>query len=288
MKKISIVILNYINYKDTIERIESIFEMNYRYEGIVVVDNNSENESVKILNKKYKDNKKIIIVKARHNYGFAKGNNIGICIARRKFHTDFVFVVNNDTVFVKKDYFKRLLECYSDGIGVLGSEIHLKGNIIQKERFYDISVWGTLYNLLDLYLKKLDKTSWLLLFPENKCKKKVRVLHGCAVLFTPDFFKYYDGFYEKTFLYAEELILYLMCKKYGLRQLYVHDTYIYHKEDQSSQASFQNVPEIIWHYRIQSYKFLLWWTVKDKVNEILSYMKNTKRYGIVYGSTAKL
>ena len=79
MKKISIVILNYINYKDTIECIESIFEMNYRYEGIVVVDNNSENESVKILNKKYKDNKKIIIVKARHNYGFAKGNNIGIC-----------------------------------------------------------------------------------------------------------------------------------------------------------------------------------------------------------------
>ena len=105
MKKISIVILNYINYKDTIECIESIFEMNYRYEGIVVVDNNSENESVKILNKKYKDNKKIIIVKARHNYGFAKGNNIGICIARRKFHTDFVFVVNNDTVFVKKGLF---------------------------------------------------------------------------------------------------------------------------------------------------------------------------------------
>ena len=53
-----------------------------------------------------------------------------------------------------QEYFKRLLECYSDGIGVLGSEIHLKGNIIQKERFYDISVWGTLYNLLGFIFKE--------------------------------------------------------------------------------------------------------------------------------------
>ena len=31
-----------------------------------------------------------------------------------------------------------------------------------------------------------------------------------------------------------------MCKKYSLRQIYVHDTFIYHKVNQSSEMSFHN------------------------------------------------
>ena len=35
------------------------------------------------------------------------------------------------------------------------------------------------------------------------------LLHGCCLVFSSDFFKVYDGFWEGTFLYAEEEILLL-------------------------------------------------------------------------------
>ena len=43
MNKISIVVLNYLNYVDTIECVDSILEMKYKFEGIIIVDNNSKN-----------------------------------------------------------------------------------------------------------------------------------------------------------------------------------------------------------------------------------------------------
>lgn len=267
MEKISIVILNYLNYWDTIDCVESIFEMGCAVKGIVIVDNHSENESFAVLKRKYQDCKNIAVVQSGRNYGFAKGNNIGISIARRKFNTDFVFVVNNDTLFQQKNYFDELLNSYKSGVGVIGSEIHLKGNIVQREVWYDISLKGNIRQLLHMYLIRFGKGFWSFLLPKVREKHMVQALHGCALLFTPDFFKYYNGFYDKTFLYSEEPILYLMCKKHGLRQVYVPSAYIYHKEDQSSEISFQNSPDVMMSYQCQSYKYFVWWIIKEKIGE---------------------
>lgn len=288
MKKISIVILNYLNYWDTIECIDSILDMGYEFEGIVVVDNNSKNESCRILKRRYEGNEKIAMVRAGKNYGFAKGNNIGISVARKKFHTDFVLAVNNDVVFKQKDYLQRLLRHYEHGIGMIGSEIHLKGNAVQKENIYDISLQGAFKLLFDLTLRKIDENIWSFLKYDVEERKLVKVLHGCAILFTPDFFKYYAGFYERTFLYAEEPILYLMCKRRGLLQLYARDAYIYHKEDQSSEASFKNNEEIMEKYRRQSYKHLIYWIAKDKLIDAVRSIRGIKDGKVVYKSALRV
>ncbi|MFG6346905.1 MAG: glycosyltransferase [Lachnospiraceae bacterium] len=267
MKKLSIVILNYLNYKDTIECVESVFEMGYDLEGIVIVDNHSSNNSYAVLKKKYKDYRNILVIQTGRNYGFAKGNNIGIMIARKRFKTDFVFVVNNDTIFKQKNYFEELLDKYESGVGVIGSKIYLKDGHIQEKEGYDISVKGSLNNLLQMYLVKYGKDLWSFVLPQTRHANMADVLHGCALLFTPDFFEHYNGFYDKTFLYSEEPILYLMCKKYKLKQLYVDSAYIYHKEDQSSEMSFQNKSEVMISYQAQSYKYLVWWIIKDKISD---------------------
>lgn len=286
MNKVSIVILNYLNYLDTIECVESIFKMNYELEGIVIVDNHSHNESFKILSRKYKKYNKIVVVKTGSNYGFAKGNNIGIAIARQRFHTDFVLVVNNDTIFEQKDYLEKLLNHYEYGVGMIGSAIHLKGNVVQKEEVYDISFQGTFRRFVKLNLKKVQKDIWCFLIQNVKEKKEVKFLHGCIILFTPDFFKHYNGFYKRTFLYAEEPILYLMCKKYKLWQVYVHDIYIYHKEDQSSKMSFKNDFNTMEEYRRQSYIFLIWWIIKDNVYQRIRGLLRLQNRE-VYKSTAE-
>ena len=193
-------------------------------------------------------------------------------------------VINNDVLFKEKDYFSKLLNHYTYGIGMIGSEIHIKKDEVQEEILYDILLKGTFKFLFNMYLEKNGKDIWSFLVPPVKEKKMVKVLHGSAILFTPDFFKYYKGFYDRTFLYSEEPILYLMCKKYGLRQMYVTDTYIYHKEDRSSELSFQNNLDAVNNYLRQSYKFLVWWIIKDKFNGIIKQLIGISNNDIIYES----
>lgn len=271
MDKLAIVVLNYLNYKDTIECVDSILKMKYRIQGVVIVDNASDNKSYCRLHREYRHNNKIIVVRTRKNMGFAKGNNVGIHIARQRLQAEFVFVVNNDTIFRDEDFFDKMLGQYSTGIGVMGPEIHLKGNKIQDRFLVNLNMKDALKIYIREFLAYRNKEIWQkVLFPTITWGNKKEVLHGCALLFTPDFFEKYPGFYPKTFLYNEEGILYLMCKASGLEQKYVSNTYIYHKEDQSSEQSFHNDSQIMRSYRLQSYKYLLWWIwkvniVKDKV-----------------------
>lgn len=269
MKKVGIVLLNYLNYKDTIECVNSIYNMEYDITGIVIVDNGSGNDSFKILHRLYRDDKKVIVVKAKKNLGFAKGNNIGIRIARSRLHSDFVFAVNNDVVFTEKDFFIKLLESYEPGTGVIGPEIHLRNDIVQNKFSAYITLREALLLYLKFYLEYREKTIWLKAFPPLEPGKRVPMLHGCALLFTPDFFKYYEGFYPRTFLYNEEAILYIMCKEKNLKQRYTDRTCIYHKEDQSSALSFNNENKTMNRYQLKSYKYLVWWILKDRIQDLL-------------------
>ncbi len=275
MEKISIVLLNYLNYADTLECVNSILEMEYELAGIVIVDNHSNNESFQKLYKKYAQSDKIIVVRTGKNYGFAKGNNIGIRIARERFGSDFIFVANNDILFMKQDYFDKLLENYTDGVGVIGSEIRTRGNRVQRRFSIPITVRENLVLYKRDFFIKHTKGSWVSL--PSRPGPRVTALHGCALLLTPDFFKYYKGFYKRTFLYSEEEILYFMCKKFDLEQRYVRDTYIFHKEDKSSELSFHNDNKVRSSYALQSRKYVLWWIIKDKLRTKLISCKKVKK-----------
>lgn len=56
------------------------------------------------------------------------------------------------------------------------------------------------------------------------------LLHGCCMVFSKDFFAEFDGFWDQTFLYAEEEILYYLAMKKGLRVLYTPRVTCMHKE----------------------------------------------------------
>lgn len=275
MEKIGIVILNYLNYCDTIECVDSIRLMQYQIAGIVIVDNGSHNESYSILSKLYKEDPKICIVRAGKNYGFAKGNNIGIRIARRRFLADFVYVVNNDVIFMDPEYFEKLLLKYDDKIGVIGSEIQLKDGSMQSKQMAFISFPEVLNIYLRKWLVSKGKVFWMGAVPPLNEKNKRQILHGCGLLFTPNFFKYYRGFYPKTFLYGEEDILFMMCQRHGLQQKYVENTFIYHKEDMSSDMSFHNDINVADEYAFQSYKYVVWWAFKNFLYDMIR--KNSEK-----------
>jgi GT2 family glycosyltransferase len=56
------------------------------------------------------------------------------------------------------------------------------------------------------------------------------LIHGCCMVFSRDFFAEFDGFWNQTFLYAEEEIIYYLAMKKGLTVLYSPELVCMHKE----------------------------------------------------------
>ncbi len=258
MQNVAIVILNYLNYTDTIECVDSILQNAYDICGIVIVENGSGNQSVKAIKKAFKNKPGIYILQSDHNAGFAKGNNIGIKYARRILKADYVLVVNNDTIFTDKDFINKLTR-HDEDTGLLGSRIIVNKNKIQDIMrvylsFPDILIY---YFYIACLFFNWETIAYMIREKILHEKRRVPVLHGCVLMFTPRFFSSYEGFYPHTFLYCEEYILELMLNKAGMKHQYVKEAFLFHKEDKSSELSFQNKTKTKLRYSLRSYLHVL-------------------------------
>lgn len=275
MYKVGIVILNYLNYQDTIECIKSLEIDLYDNKEIIIVDNNSSNESYSILKELYENKKNIHIIKNSINLGFARGNNEGILYAREKLKCDHILLLNSDTTIIDKNFISSFINSYEDKIGIIGCRIikldggeqnphmlHLDKNFIEdclyryknnkytikekllKTRFYNI-VKNTIFRSIRIKKNK-EKVK------DNICSLDL-VLHGSCMMLTKDYFEYYPYLHPGTFLYCEEFILTILTKKVGLKKLFINNTLINHKEGQSSKISFKNKNQIKINYNINGY-----------------------------------
>ena len=208
-----IVILNYNDYKTTSEMLDKIKNMKV-LDHIVVVDNNSSDNSLKEL-EKYKS-KKIDIVANKDNKGYAYGNNVGIKYLRDNYKCDYVFISNPD-ILVNEETFKVLIDdlkrvdVVAPVIKQLGEEI--KGwklpslkkeiNTITSNRlFKNESIYDK-----DYYKEELNE---------------VEVVSGCFFGIKDSVLKKVNDFDEGTFLYFEENILGYNLKKNNIKT-YVDD-----------------------------------------------------------------
>ena len=89
-----IIIINYKNYDDTKECIESLKHINDMGYHIVVVDNDSKDGSKQRLKENFEN--LIEVIENDHNYGFGIANNIGAQYAINKGATH-ILLLNNDT-----------------------------------------------------------------------------------------------------------------------------------------------------------------------------------------------
>ena len=102
-KKVNIIVLNYNNYQDTIECINSILQLNYTNYNLIVIDNASTNNSFDHLKNHFKflkenspsynyqlldenetyifdESCQLYLTRSNENNGYSSGNNIGIDI----------------------------------------------------------------------------------------------------------------------------------------------------------------------------------------------------------------
>jgi GT2 family glycosyltransferase len=258
MKKIGIVILNYLAYEDTMACVDSIWRQNYKDVEIIIVDNASNNGSAVLLTQTYRNCPAVNIIIARENLGYAKGNNLGIKALKAKGIYN-VLILNSDVLLTQVDFLEKLSALTSaPEVAMIGPAIltatgrnqnptkviHLTAQKIQQsQRYFWRQGLRTLVNRVNFNSNsgsaqdkpddRSDKSPQLL-------DSREKMLHGAALFFTEPYLKHQIGFYPETFLYLEEEFLALICRKLGYEQLYLPELSLLHKEDASSKLAEKN------------------------------------------------
>ena len=256
--KVVFLILHYYTIDDTIKCINSIKDnLDTENYEIVVVDNASPNGTGKELEQLYNNDKKIHILINNINLGFAQGNNVGFKYAKDKLKADFIVMQNNDTYLIQKDFYKVILNEYTESnFGVLGPKIILKANSINpiRNKLQTISQERKLLvRLYFYYLLSLVNLEQLFLIMKSKLKKVIKktknntnnledkrlqniILHGCCLVFSPKYIELFDGLDNRTFLYCEEELLFIRLINNGLISIYNPKLLIFHNEDAATNA----------------------------------------------------
>lgn len=256
---VAIIILNWNGWEDTIECLESVFQINYLNYHVVLVDNNSSDDSLqKIVNyaegketikskffkytpankplkfvkvNEYPDivinqNNQLFIIENNLNEGFAEGNNIGIRFASENLNPDYYLLLNNDTV-VNKDFLNHLVyEGENDEtIGILGPKIYYY-NDPNKIWCVGGKIDWNFARGLHIGINEHDHGQY------NE-KSNFDYINGTALLLKQEVVNKVGLLNKNLFLYFEETDLALRALLLGYKTLYVPKSEVWHKISKS-------------------------------------------------------
>jgi len=119
--KVSVITVNWNNFNDSAECLESLRKTTYPNFEVIVVDNGSVGDDVSLLKQRFGDSIRLIV--NDKNSGFAGGCNIGIRDALAR-GADYVVLLNNDTV-VAPDFLEGLVRVAQsdERVGIAGGKV---------------------------------------------------------------------------------------------------------------------------------------------------------------------
>lgn len=268
--KIAIILLNWNGWQDTIECLDTIFQSDYDNYRVILLDNDSKNDSlnnirlwstgnilsnksvkqnieiievqegnlsadycrIEDLLKSKKSNQAILLIKNNKNHGFAKGNNIGIRFALDNCY-EKIILLNNDTV-IEADTLTKLIEFMDkEKIEVVTPNIY----------YYDPPgmIWNSGGRLTKFGSRKYfndDMNIDRQLF--NGKHQDVSFITGCALMVDSAVFKRIGILTENFFFGEEDYEFSMRLQKNKIRAACVLDAIIFHKVSRSSAVLLDN------------------------------------------------
>lgn len=222
--QLSIVILNYnVRYflELCLKSVEAaILDLDAE---IIVVDNLSSDGSCKMVTELFPE---VILIENKENYGFSKGNNIGVSNAKG----DYVCILNPDTV-VGEDTFKILLDFAVSipRLGIVGCKlIDGTGHFLPESKRNVptplVSIKKILGNSKPYYANHVGEDEI----------GEVAILVGAFMLLKRSVYNEVKGFDEDYFMYGEDMDLSYRITKAGYQNYYNPSTTIIHFKGEST------------------------------------------------------
>ncbi|GGD25918.1 glycosyltransferase family 2 protein [Hyunsoonleella pacifica] len=190
---------------------------------IIVVDNNSQDDSCDMVKQRFSDVK---LIENKNNYGFSKGNNIGVSHAKG----EYICILNPDTV-VAEDTFEKLLE-FSEGkhnLGAIGCKLVDGRGCFLPESKRNIPYVRAAFKKIfgdasDYYANHLSKDDI----------GKVNILVGAFMFLRKEVYVKVDGFDEDYFMYGEDIDLSYKLIKAGFQNYYLGNIKAVHFKGEST------------------------------------------------------
>ncbi len=226
--KLSVVIVNY-NVRYFLE--QCLLSVQKALQNIpseiIVVDNNSTDDSCTMLKTKFKD---IILIENKLNVGFSKANNQGV----QKAKGEFILILNPDTVLSEDTLLKTIdFASKTDNIGALGVQfIDGKGHFL-KECKRGIPTPKIAFGKLFGFPKKAIDTYYASHIKENAIAK-IEILTGAFMLLKKQIYREVNGFDEDYFMYGEDIDLSYKILKNGYQNYYFGKQTIIHYKGEST------------------------------------------------------
>ncbi|RUM45773.1 MAG: hypothetical protein DSY46_01925 [Hydrogenimonas sp.] len=267
--RLAFVILNFKTPDETIQLVHNLEKQAWSSKvKVYIVDNGSADHSLEVF-QRLESTIEVEVIASKRNLGFAKGHNLGIQKARLD-GFQWIIVSNSDIrLKIDPDFVRKMEVAYEeDGeIAVIAPTIvNLHGmhqNPFRKERFsrkeiikmklFYLSGFYKLYYFLRVYIlydlityiarKRLQRAVASHRYSQVTESGYIYAPHGSFLIFTPTFFKYFDGFDEGTFLYCEEFILAEKLREKGLKCWYENQLNIEHQESKATEKLTGNYRE---------------------------------------------
>ena len=261
---ITIIILNWNGWEDTLECLESVYQCTYQNYHVLLVDNASEDDSlskireycngnlsvesnyidynhknkpIELIDLNLEDSKnyptfdqhgpdnKLFLIKNDKNYGFAEGNNIAMKWVIENFKSEYLLLLNNDTVINKK-FLNPLIDAAekNENIGFAGPKIYSYNS---DKVSNVISFAGGELNLMKCQPKPLGVNS--LDNGKYNTLKIVDYAEGSCLLVKTDMIGKIGFLNSEYFTYWEEIDWCVRGKSEGYNTIYVPQSMIWHK-----------------------------------------------------------
>ena len=196
---------------------------------IIVVDNNSSDDSCKMMKLRFP---KVKLIKNKENLGFPKGNNIGVSLAKG----EYICILNPDTVVAEDTFIKVLAFAEKQkNLGIVGCKlIDGIGSFLPESKrgvptpFVAFTKIFGLYKLSNYFGKYYAQH-----VSENQTGK-VDILVGAFMIMKQELYLEIGGFDENCFMYSDDIDLSYMVLQKGKSNFYFHETTMIHYKGEST------------------------------------------------------
>jgi GT2 family glycosyltransferase len=214
LKKISVIILNWNEPKYSVNCVIEI----------ILVDNYSNDNSIEIFKREFRNNKDVRIIKTFKNMGSAGGNNIGVL------HSvgEYIIILNNDTI-TQKSWLSELvnaLESDSNVAAVSSFEIRPNDPLAEinwkTEGITRTLVW---YPIKYKRKKPIDNIDTCFMIP----------IKGCSFIYKKDLLDL--PFDSEYFIYAEDDYLAWLFTIKGYKNMIANKSIVHHFHNTAKKSS---------------------------------------------------
>lgn len=282
---VSIVIVNYKTPQLLLDCVRSVYEhtIDCSFE-IIVIDNDSRDESKSLLVEKYPD---VIWIDMGYNAGFGRANNKGIDLAKG----DYTLLLNSD-VELFEDAISKTLNHYKSlerkhKVGLLGCQVKHKDDRLQPSCNY---YWSGIREVIEehpfgikilqkwLGIKKLRSRDKYLKLGNNH---KITWLGVPFALINSKIIKN-DKFDEEFFMYSEDEELNFRLSKNGYSSFFFSGAGVYHHIGASSENNEKRDLQIFYsklQFIKKAYGSLYFWIYCKLLNSSFKWNNKLDKNG---------